>query len=812
MAGRTTTETLKARFERERFAFDNDDGSRLLIGEAETDDERSVTIRGKVIGNELNRGITYTFYGKWTDHEKYGRQFAFTGFSMERPVTKEGVVSYLSNNCHGIGRQLASKIWDAFGDKCLTVLEQTPEVAIEKVSGFTQRIADTTKEVLKAHGADAQVRGELLELLGRRGFRRETIDKLIEAHGDRAPALIRKNPYMLLPYKGAGFLAVDRLYLDLKLDPTALVRQKYCGLHAMTQEADGSTWHKTASFYRAIISQISGADAKPEEALRSGVDSGDVIIRGDYVSIRSHGRAEEICADALASLLAESDEPVAWPDVEKMDLYPHQREQLHLATRGRVGILAGSPGSGKSHTLAELIKAILNSNTSRDQIASGAPTGKAAVRISEAMNNAGVPLTATTIHSLLGVITADGGSWAFSFGHGVHFDKLFIFIDESSMIDTQLFSNLITAVGPKAHILFVGDPNQLPPVGHGCPLLDMIDSDVVPCGTLTEIHRNSGRIVKACAEIRDHRRFTPSPDGKFDIENGENLVHVEAGTHDDQINFLKNFFAACKRQDPELLAKLGLDSIDPIRDVQVIVPVNKKSPIGRVPLNTMLQGILNVTPDDGSRFSVGDKVINLKNADYTLHDDSDGYRMKFKTTRPKKDDPEDKGSDKIRVANGEQGEVLEILNGRLIVRTAVSGQRVKVLRKKPEPERPQAGGNDDSESEDQGTGCNWDLAYAISCHKSQGDQFKVVIVMIDDHAGAKRLCNVQWIYTAISRAKHACITVGKRSNVNEMCRRSGTRRKTFLREMLVEKLAGENELRRVEEMNDIADWFEGVGV
>jgi exodeoxyribonuclease V alpha subunit len=286
-----------------------------------------------------------------------------------------------------------------------------------------------------------------------------------------------------------------------------------------------------------------------------------------------------------------------WPDAATVQgIDGQQPTELAKATAGVLGVLAGRPGTGKTYTLAALIRAL-----GARRIAVCAPTGKAAVRPTESLACDGLTMQATTIHRLLGVESADGG-WQFKHNHDCRLPMDFIIVDESSMIDVPLMASLLDARPAGCHVLFVGDPDQLSPVGHGAPLRDMMAAGV-PYGLLTEIRRNSGQIVRTCKAIAERKRFPVSD--QLAPKAGDNLVVVDAGTPERQIAILKTTL--------ERIQAAG--RWDVFDDVQILVAVNEKSPLGRKPLNKILQGVLNPNGEkaEGSPFRVGDKVVCGKN-------------------------------------------------------------------------------------------------------------------------------------------------------------------------------------------------------
>jgi len=455
-----------------------------------------------------------------------------------------------------------------------------------------------------------------------------------------------------------------------------------------------------------------------------------------------------------------------------MKLTDHQRAELRKALTGYLGILTGSPGTGKTFTLAQVIRAVKGMHGAA-RIAVCAPTGKAAVRATESLAAQGLSITAVTIHQLLGVMQTDeegtrDRGWQFAHDEDNPLEVDYLFVDEASMIDTTLLAALLAARPRGCHVLLIGDPHQLAPVGHGAPLRDLIQAGV-PTGTLTKIRRNAGRIVKTCAEIRDRHRITFSRALCLEGDEPENLIHLDCRQPAEQIAALESFF--------EHGLGNGLDALkgpacDPVWDVQVVVPVNEKSPLARKTLNKHLQKLLNPRGRtvDGCPFRTDDKIVCTSNGWLPLVEgEANG------SPRP----------DETRVANGEQARVLDVAAGRF---TAVLEAPYRLIRV-PCGRRSQQQEGDEKQA---GTGCDFDLAYAISVHKSQGSEWPIVLVMLDGYAGARRVMNREWIYTAVSRATTLTVGIGPKGVADAACRHSGLwDRKTFLAEQLI---AGRGEL------------------
>ena len=458
-----------------------------------------------------------------------------------------------------------------------------------------------------------------------------------------------------------------------------------------------------------------------------------------------------------------------WPSPESLpDLSDHQREQYALATGsgGCLSILGGRPGTGKTFTLARILSQVPSSRS-----AVAAPTGKAAVRITESLQAAGVSdIRATTIHSLLGPSRdEDSGEWSFTHNELSPLDLDWIFVDEGSMCDVPLLGSLLAARAPGCRIMLIGDVNQLSPVGHGAPLRDLMAAGI-PYGELTEIRRNAGRIVRCCHGIVDRHTFEPSPALDLAAESPENLLHLEKREPDDQIATLKTVLEKFRNG---ATLRPG-ESVDPVWDVQVLVPVNEKSPLARKRLNGILQGFLNPTGETtpGNPFRVGDKIVNGKNGCLPVEDRP---RKKLDGGPWNQNQNED---GKVYCANGEQAAVLAVFPRYTVARLWLPDRLIRI---------PRGDSNQDENGESQGTGCEWELAYALSVHKSQGSQWPVIVVMADSYPGARMLCDRCWIYTALSRAETLAMTIGQRSVVDEMCGKSHIwARKTFLVESIQE--------------------------
>jgi len=760
---------LVGRFVSEDHAF-GESPNRVIIGQVDTGGLINTTIKGEAEELELVRGITYRFYGHTRHHPKYGEQFWFTTFVEDEPVDSEAVKTYLKRMCGGsrsgsISPSVASALVDHFGAESIDKIIERPAEAVAVVQEHAPRSrwdedkARIAAQVLRDNADRRRAKIDLIALLDGRGFPKKTIDRALREWGNAAANVIRDNPYVLMQFAGIGFRTADQMYCDVcshKSESPAeyqtalgwIQRQAYAAAQGILERRDGSVWYPRGMAESAVRQLIPSAIADPSAALDHAFEQG-VLIECErdgqkWVAIPRMANHEQTIAECVNDILTH--EPNLWPDFEmvgsKMD--GHQIEQVSIALDRPIGILSGSPGCGKTYCVALIVNELVK-RFGADTVAIACPTGKAAVRCSEALNENGVrDVEVSTIHRLLIVQNeSSSGGWSFFHGRENPLPHKFIIVDESSMIDTSLMASLLRALAAGTHVLLVGDAGQLAPVGDGKPFLDL--QQCVPTGRLTEIKRNKGRIVRACAEMRDHRTFTPSP--KMDIDADENLPFIDSS---DDIGGVID----------RLLDQLQQCGENVVWDTQVICAVNKNSPVARQPLNLALQKKLNPHAKQlrGNPFRVGDKIVCLSNGWFPSLD----------------------GGNQLFVANGELAEVVDLEVGRMFVKLTAPDREIVV------PHRVNDS-RDDGDSSDSSKGAlgDWDLGYALSVHKSQGSQWPNVIVVIDSSGAARQVQTLNWLYTAISRASVVTFCVGELRVAQAACRRDGiSDRKTFLVEQI----------------------------
>jgi len=732
---------------------------------------QQIEVKAKVQPGELESQLSYRFYGTWGSYfSKYERkekeQFIAETYTAAAPHGKAGVVRYLMK-APNVALQRAERLYASFGSGAVEKLRTDPDQArLVCDSQFTLEQAKEASTYLQSIQAMEDCEIDLMGLLDGKGFPKETPKKAVNKWGNKAAEVIRSRPYKLMSFRGCGFLRTDAMYLELGGQPDRLSRQTLCTWYGLARDNDGHTWFPVEKASESIREMIgAGCRINPQRAVLLGKRAGLLRTKWDeseklWISEAKKANAEETIAEIVCDLW---DRHPLWPDVADLDISEHQRDKLAQALKSRIGILGGSPGTGKTYTLARLIKSVIAACGS-ECVAVCAPTGKAAVRITEVMTGYQVDVSARTIHGTLGVAAIDETEgWGFAATKDDPLPYDYIFVDESSMIDTQLMCALLSAVKPGAHVLLVGDVNQLLPVGHGAPLRDLIAAGI-NAGFLSDIRRNSGRIVSACAEIRDTGRFTTST--VLDPDNGENLYHLAASSPE----------AIAAKIISSLQTMKANNIADPVWECQVICAVNKGNPIARRELNRILQAELNPrgATCGSNPFRVGDKIVCLKNG---LLPECDEFG---ETSTAWNHQTGEEETIVAFIANGELGKVIAVQDKVTIAE--FDKRRIRIPRGNATEEDSE---DDESKSS---TGCNFDLGYAISCHKSQGSEWKVVLVAIDESSGARRVCSREWIYTAISRAKFCCLLVGKLAVAQSMCmRRAITKRKTFLTEVILKK-------------------------
>jgi len=666
------------------------------------------TVKGNMLSPQV--GLEYTFRGRRERHPRWGEQFAFTDYRVSYPTDLDAIRSYLMENCKWIGPEISRRLVNAYGKETLAVCKADPgRVAIE-IPGITLRRAQEIAAMLRNNEANENLQLALKDLLGGTKVTRRALNQILEKWGQDAPALIRENPYALIEaIDGIGFLTADDVARKIGYDFSGAPRIRAGVIHTLKEQAFGQG--HTCLPRAKLLAEAEAILAVPSERIAAELGplekDGLVVSVDGFVYLKSYHDDEKLIAEKL-KILARQTLPPGQPDFE--GLAGDQKEALSNAVASGVFILTGAPGTGKTFTIKRIIGSFPEA-----RVALAAPTGKAAKRIYEQSGR-----LAVTIHKLLEPQMV-GDRFVFTRNAENPIEADLIVLDEVSMVDTPLMARFLEAVAPGTRLMLVGDTYQLPSVGPGNILKDLIASGAIPSTELTIIKRqDEGLIIRNCHRIKNGQ----------DIELGNSTA--------------RDFFFL-KREDQEALQETILDLVsrrfpesykaDPLKEVQVITPLREKTALSCKALNDLFQQRLNPSPKiDGVRFKVGDKVIQTKNQ-YDLD-----------------------------IINGDIGYVRDI---------DVRERTITVAFENPERMVQLSLHQNDLE-----------LAYAITCHKFQGSEARIIVVPIHRSFGPL-IMQRQWLYTAVSRAREVCVLVGQREEIPKIIQRNAPQhRHTRLRELV----------------------------
>jgi exodeoxyribonuclease V alpha subunit len=685
-----------------------------------------VTIVGTVLS--LTPGETLRVHGRWSHHPKYGEQFKVDRYESVVPATITGIQKYLgSGMIKGIGPVFAKRLVEAFGAETLKVIEETPG-RLAEVEGIGPK---RQQRITTAWAEQREIREVMLFLQGH-GVSPAYAVKIFKTYGQAAIATVRENPYRLArDIRGIGFKTADKIARELGIPADSPLRAAAGILHTLNELTDeGHVYVPEDELLRATEETLEiPATLLPDALAALGADEAVVaesLPTGRAVYLPALHVSETHLARRLADLLRAPravpliDMAQALPWVEQktgLALTEEQRQAVRLAFQEKVLIITGGPGTGKT-TILHAIICLLEAKKLRIHLAS--PTGRAAKRLAEVTGH-----EATTLHRLLEWNPREGG---FQRNSRNPLETDVVVVDEASMIDVLLAHHLLQAIPLAATLLLVGDADQLPSVGPGTVLQDLLAVPGIPAIRLTTIFRQAAqsRIVSNA-----HR-----------VNRGEFPDLTVAGSGQAQ-----DFFFL-PEEDPEKLQQLVVDlaarrlptryGFDPVEEIQVLTPMHR-GPIGAGQLNAALQAALNPPREGRSEilrggrvFRTGDRVMQLRN-----NYDKD-------------------------VFNGDLGRIagIDLLEQEVLVRV---------------DERAVA--YDLSELDELA------LAYAATVHKSQGSEYPAVIVPV--HTTHYPMLQRNLLYTALTRAKKLLVVVGTKKAIAIATRNDAIRRRySCLRERL----------------------------
>ena len=670
--------------------------------------------------------------GQWTEHKTYGHQFRAETCKTLAPATLTALKNYLASGLiKGVGESTAQAIVQTFGMETLDVLEKEP-ARLAEVPGIGQIRAQT---IGASYGAQLGLRDIMLGLQ-KYGVTIGQAMKLYKIYGELCLAKIEENPYRLIDdVEGIGFKTADAIARNGGVEPDAPYRLR-AGLKYTLQWArqEGHTYLPREKLVEVAAGLLQADIAPVERTLTELLLEGQLIqeqLPGeDGIFLPGMFRTEQDCALRLLRLQGQSalDNPFFRPKAQiarleqqlDITLAPAQRQAVELALKAGALVITGGPGTGKTTILRFVITLLEEMGT---EYALCAPTGRAAKRMGEATGR-----DASTIHRLLEYSYGEGG-----FGRNAENTLLadVVIVDEMSMVDVPLMVALLRALAPGTRLIMVGDSDQLPSVGPGNVLRDMVDSGQIPVVRLTEIFRQSGRSAIVTNAHRINEGQMPILEGLEDF-GFEPMEEQEA--------VIRRLIALNSGK----AAKLGAQ--EPLQDIQVLAPM-KKGPLGVYNLNKRLQEALNPPAHKKKErkygdvvFREGDKVMQIKN----------DYRLAWTRSLPHQ--PPEMGEG---VYNGDLGTIMSI---------DLYEQTLEVL-------------FDDGRSAVYSFSMleELELAYCISIHKSQGSEFPIVLLPL--LGGPPMLLNRNLLYTAVTRARHMVCILGRQSCIQQMVRNNQVKRR-----------------------------------
>ncbi|MBG6090630.1 ATP-dependent RecD-like DNA helicase [Actinomadura viridis] len=712
----------------ERITYANEDtGYTVARVATERSGGELLTVVGALLGAQVGESLRLT--GRWRSHPRYGRQFEADSYSTVLPATVQGIRRYLgSGMIKGIGPVMADRMVTHFGTDILRIIEEEPERLVE-VPGLGPK---RTKRIAQAWEEQKAIK-EVMVFLQGVGVSTSLAVRIYKQYGDASVDTVRREPYRLAAdVWGIGFKTADTIAQAVGIPHDSPERVK-AGLQYTLSEAadDGHCFlpepnlvtaaEKILGVPRELIGPALDELVREEGVVREAIPgAGDDAATIPAVYLVPFHRAERSLATGLRELLdAGHDRLKAFADVDwdralawlrtktGAELAPEQEEAVRLALTAKVAVLTGGPGCGKSFTVRSIVELAA---ARQAKIVLVAPTGRAAKRLAELTGH-----EAATVHRLLQL--QPGGDAKFDLDNPLDADL--VVVDETSMVDLILANKLVKAIPRGAHLLLVGDVDQLPSVGAGEVLADLLAAEVIPRVRLTRIFRQaqrSGIVVNA------HR-----------VNSGE---HPHTGGYPDF------FLFPC--DEPEPTAELTVDvvahrvprkfGLDPRRDVQVLTPMHR-GPAGAGSLNGLLQEALTPHREDrperrygGRVFRVGDKVTQLRN-------------------------------------NYDKGEA-GVFNGTVGVVTSVSLEDHSLTVR-----------TDEDESIDYAFDELDELAhaYAITIHRSQGSEYPAVVIPLTTSSWMMLRRNL--LYTGITRAKKLVVLVGSRRALAAAVRTAGAGRR-----------------------------------
>jgi exodeoxyribonuclease V alpha subunit len=672
----------------------------------------------------ISAGEWVTASGEWINDRTHGLQFRARFLKTSAPTSLDGIEKYLgSGMIRGIGPVYAKRMVKMFGNDVFDLIEVEPE-KLREVEGIGPKRADK----ITSAWADQKVIREIMVFLHSHGVGTARAVRIFKTYGVDAVQVMSENPYRLArDIRGIGFRTADLIAEKLGIEKTAMIRVRAGISYALTEAmGNGHCGLPLEELIPLSIKLLEVPDELIQNAIELEITDGavitDTVADTQCLFLSGLYHAEKGVADRFQHLVSgllpwlNIDVDKALPWIQKktsLTLAQSQIEAIRLALRSKVMVITGGPGVGKT-TIVNSILQILAAKAVRLLLC--APTGRAAKRMKEATG-----MEAKTIHRMLEI---DPKSFGFKRNEESPLECDLLIVDESSMVDVSLMHALLKAVPDQAAVLLVGDVDQLPSVGPGQVLADIIGSHAIPVARLTEVFRQAtqSKIITSAHRINEgHMPDLSKPVSQSDF------YFVPAEDPDQAVMRILDMV---KTRIPK---RFGLD---PIRDVQVLCPMNRGG-VGARSLNIELQAVLNPAGENkverfGSTFTPGDKVMQIENDyDKEVYNGDIGY---------------------VKDIDVNEGEMTATFDGRAV--TYLFGELDTLI-----------------------------LAYAATIHKSQGSEYPAVIIPLLTQHYAMLQRNL--LYTGMTRGKQLVVLVGQRKAVAIAVKNvSGRRRWSKLDEWL----------------------------
>ncbi|MDU5461624.1 SF1B family DNA helicase RecD2 [Anaerococcus vaginalis] len=645
--------------------------------------------------------------GELIYHDKYGEQINVESARIKKPSGKKAIISYLSSgNIESIGKKTAELIYEKFGDKSIDVVFNESEKLLS-----IQGIGKKKLEKIKESTIDARDSREALLYLQGLNISFNLSNKIYKAYGDNTISIVKTNPYKLSEdISGIGFVMADNIAMNMQMKNNSKFRISAAISYILKNDAEmsGSCALKKEDLLNKTFDLIKVDKNKINEQINEDLLKSKIQIikigEDEFVYDKDIYKAEKSCAINLSRL---QNEKYIFDVKIKEDFDAFSKEQeiaIKEAFNNMLLVITGGPGTGKT-TIIKAICNILNENNLKFNLA--APTGRAAKRMQESTEN-----VAFTIHRLIGIKPE---SPIPEFNEENTLDCDYVILDEASMIDIKLMDKLLKALSSKTALILVGDHNQLPSVGAGNVLKDILDTDIksVKLKKIFRQAKESNIVVNA------HR----INDGLYPILNQKNKDFFFINSNSK--NFQNDLLDLVKNRLPNYY------KLDPINDIQILAP-SKKSLWGIVNINDLCQKELNKNPNlikiNNRIFKLGDKVMQVRN------------NYELESLNP--DDFDD------GVYNGDIGRIIDIDKNMESLKVEFYDGNIVSYKKEDVKDL--------------------DLSYAITIHKSQGSEFDCVLIPM--MPASFMLLNRNLLYTAITRAKKLVILLGEKKILKQMVR------------------------------------------